>query len=61
MITIPIQVNGRVRSEIEINKDDTEDVVKEKALSDEKINKFIDGKTIKKFIYISAKIVNIVL
>lgn len=61
MITIPIQVNGRVRSEIEINKDDTEDVVKEKALSDEKINKFIDGKNVKKFIYIPGKIVNIVL
>ena len=60
-MVIPVQVNGKVRSEIIINKSDTEDMVKEKALSDDKTSKFIDGKDIIKFIYIPERIVNIVL
>ena len=59
-ITIPVQVNGKVRSEVEINKDDNEDTVKEKVLSDEKIQQFLQGKEIKKFVYITNRIANIV-
>ena len=61
VITIPVQVNGKVRSEIEINKNDTETIVKEKVLSDEKIKTFTEGKEIKNFVYIKDKIANIVL
>ena len=59
-IIIPIQINGKVRSEVEINRDDNENKVKEKVLADEKIKKFLQGKEINKFLYITHRIVNIV-
>ena len=60
-ITIPVQINGRVRAEITINKEDTEDVIKEKALMDNRINKYLNGKECKKVIYVKGKILNLVV
>ncbi len=61
ILEIPVQINGRVRGRVEIEKGATEKKVKEKVLEDDKISAFIKGKNIKRFIYIEDKIVNIVL
>ena len=61
IITIPIQINGKVRSEIEIDINDSEDKIKEKVFSDGRVKQHINGKDIKKIIYIKGKIFNIVL
>lgn len=61
VIKIPVQINGRVRSEIDVYIDDDEEKLKTKALSDEKISKFIGNAEIKKFIYIKGKIINLVI
>ncbi|MCC7469778.1 MAG: leucine--tRNA ligase [Bacteroidetes bacterium] len=58
-IKIAVQVNGKVRAEIEISPEDTEEFVK-KIVFDE-ISSKIDIKEIKKFIYVKGKIVNIVI
>ncbi len=60
-ITIPVQINGKVRSEITVGKNDSEDKVREIALSNEKILRFMGDMEAKKFIYIPSKIVNIVI
>ena len=60
-VVIPVQINGKVRTEILISKSDTEDIVKEKALSDEKIQVLLRDKNIQKFVYIKDRIANIVL
>jgi len=60
-VVIPVQINGKVRTEILISKSDTEDIVKEKALSDEKILVLLRDKNIQKFVYIKDRIANIVL
>ena len=60
-ITIPVQINGKVRAEITINKEDTEDVIKEKALMDNRITKYLNGKECKKVIYVKGKILNLVV
>ena len=59
--TIAVQVNGKVRSTIKINVNDSEDVVKEKALDQENVKRFTEGKEIIKIIVIKGKIVNIVV
>ena len=59
--TIGVQVNGKLRSEISVLLNEDQDSVKEKALSDEKIIKFIDGKEVVKVIVVPNKIVNIVI
>ena len=58
---IAVQVNGKVRGTIEINIEDDENSIKEKALDNENVNKHIDGKEIVKIIVIKGKIVNIVV
>ena len=58
---IAVQVNGKVRATITININDSEDVVKEKALDQENVKRFTEGKEIAKVIVIKGKIVNIVV
>ena len=60
-LKIAIQVNGKLRSEIEIDKEVEDDYVKSKALNDEKIIKHLDGAEVKKIIYVPGKILNIVI
>ena len=59
--TIGIQINGKLRGEISVTENDTEDSVKERVLSQENITKYTEGKEIVKFIYIPNKIVSIIV
>ena len=58
---IAVQVNGKVRATITISLDDSEEVIKEKALECENVIKHTEGKEIVKVIVIKGKIVNIVV
>ena len=58
---IGVQVNGKLRATIKVNINDAEDILKEKALSEENVKKFTEGKEIVKVIAIKGKIVNIVV
>jgi leucyl-tRNA synthetase len=60
-LLIVVQVNGKLRSKFYVDADEDDDAVKEKALSDERVLKFIDGKPIKKIIVVKGKLVNIVV
>jgi leucyl-tRNA synthetase len=60
-IEIGVQVNGRARSAIQIDVDADEETAKSLALADEKVKAFVDGKTIKKVIYVKGKIVNVIV
>ena len=57
---IVVQVNGKVRSRLTVAADASEDDIKAKALADEAVTKFTDGKEIRKVIYIKGKLLNIV-
>jgi leucyl-tRNA synthetase len=61
LLTIVIQVNGKVRSRLEVAPDIDDETLKGKALSDENTMKFIDGKPIRKTIVVKKKLVNIVV
>ena len=61
MKTIVVQVNGKVRANLPLPTGSTEEVVKEAALSDENVRKHLDGKEIRKVVYIQDKILNIVV
>jgi leucyl-tRNA synthetase len=60
-LLIVVQVNGKLRSRFRIDADADDDAVKETALSDERVLKFIDGKPVKKIIVVKKKLVNIVV
>jgi leucyl-tRNA synthetase len=58
---VAIQINGKVRAAIDVLVDEDEEKVKERAISDEIVQKWIEGKDIKKVMYIKGKIVSIVI
>ncbi len=60
-VVVAIQINGKVRDEIEVDRDATEDAVKSLALAREKVIKNIEGKSIVKVIYVRGKLLSIVV
>ena len=56
-----VQVNGKVRGRFEISADADDDAIKEKAMADENVRRFTEGKDIKKIIVVKDKLVNIVV
>ncbi len=60
-ITIVVQVNGKVRSRLQVSASESDDTIKELALNDGKIKQFIGDKQVIKEIYVPKKLVNIVI
>jgi leucyl-tRNA synthetase len=60
-VTIAVQVNGKVRSEITVSRALDEESVKKQALADPKITSWIEGKEIRRIIYVPGRLVNIVV
>lgn len=58
---IVVQVNGKLRSRFNVDADADDGTIKEMALSDERVQKFIDGKPVRKVIVVKKKLVNIVV
>ena len=59
-VVMAVQVNGKVRAEIKIAKDAAEAEACELAAASENVQKFLDGKEVKKFIYVPGRIINFV-
>jgi leucyl-tRNA synthetase len=60
-IAIGVQVNGKVRGDITVNLNDSQEAAREKAMANDNIQRAIAGKTIVKEIYVPGRIYNIVV
>jgi leucyl-tRNA synthetase len=60
VVEIAVQVNGKVRDKIEIPIDIDAEAAKAQALAAEGVQRYIDGKTPVKVIYVPGRLVNIV-
>jgi len=60
-IEIAVQLNGKVKDRITVGVEDDEKTVLEIAMKNEKISSAMEGRQIKKSIYISGKLLNIVI
>ena len=58
---IVVQVNGKLRGNMEVPVDEKEESIKSQALALEKVKPFLDGKQIVKTIYVPGKLMNIVV
>ena len=58
---IAIQINGKVRAKVEMEKDLPENEAVTLALQQQGVTKFTDGKVIKKTIYVPGRILNLVV
>jgi leucyl-tRNA synthetase len=60
-MTIVVQVNGKLRAQIEVAPDTDKDDVLATAQAEPKVAEYLSGKEIKKSIYVPGKIVNFVV
>ncbi|MCL1068088.1 leucine--tRNA ligase [Shewanella olleyana] len=57
---IIVQVNGKLRAKITVAADASKEEVEALGLADENVQKFVDGVTVRKVIYVPGKLLNIV-
>lgn len=60
-IELPVQVNGKVRSKIQVPPDSTDEVVLKVAMEDAKVAASMEGKSVVKSIVVPGRLVNIVV
>ncbi len=60
-IVLAVQINGKVRDEIKVPAEISEDEVKKLVLESEKVQKWLEGKEPKKIIYVKGKLISIVI
>ncbi len=58
---IVVQVNGKLRGKVTVAVDATEEQVKAAAFADEKVKPWLEGKQLRKAIYVPGKLLNIVV
>ena len=61
VMTIIVQVNGKLRAKLELSSDMDKQGVEAAALADENVQKFTNNKPPKKMVYVPGKLVNIVV
>ena len=61
MVTLVVQVNGKLRGRVEVPADAGQDAIAEAALGDENVRKFIAGAPIRKRVVVPGKLVNFVV
>jgi leucyl-tRNA synthetase len=61
VITVVVQVNGKVRDKLDVPVGLSDEEVKNLALTSERTQKYLDGATVRKVVYVPKKLVNIVI
>jgi leucyl-tRNA synthetase len=56
-----VQVNGKLRAQLQVSSSAREDEIKQAALAEENVIKHTEGQEPKKIIYVPKKLVNIVV
>ena len=61
VITIVVQVNGKLRGHVEVPNPSAEEQVMQAVRSNDRIQQWVTGKQIVKTIYVPGKLVNVVV
>jgi leucyl-tRNA synthetase len=57
----PISINGKVRANMSISLDATQPEVEQLVISNEVVQKWLEGKQPKKIIFVKGKMINVVV
>jgi leucyl-tRNA synthetase len=60
-VEVVVQVNGKVRGRVTVSRGASEAQVMALALRDESVKKFVDGKPVRKTIYVQDRLLNLVV
>ena len=61
VMVLPVQINGKKRAEINVPKDADNAMIEAAVLAEPQVEKFLDGKPVKKTIIVPGHIVNLVI
>lgn len=61
VVILPVQVNGKVRGRVEMARDASEEQAYQAALQDENLQKALEGKSLKKIVYVPGRILNLIV
>jgi len=61
VVTVPVQVNGKVRARVDLPREAREDEARTLALEAEGMERQLAGKSIKKFIYVPGRVCNFIV
>jgi len=61
VVEIGVQVNGKLRGTIKVAVDADEETARTAAMGEERVRVHVEGKTVKKFIYVKGKIVSFIV
>jgi leucyl-tRNA synthetase len=61
VVEVPVQVNGKVRGRLRLARDASADDARAAVLASDDIGPCLEGQTVRKFVYVPGKIVNLVV
>jgi leucyl-tRNA synthetase len=61
VVTLVVQVNGKVRARLEVPADISEEAAREAALAHPNVQRYIAGKEVRQFVYVPGRLLNIVI
>ena len=56
-----VQVNGKVRAQLDVAVDTSQETLQAEAVKNENVVKFMEGKPVRKVIYVPNKLLNLVV
>jgi len=60
-VEVVVQVNGKVRGRVTVSRGASEAEVVARAMQDESVRKFVDGKPVRKTVYVQDRLLNFVV
>ncbi len=60
-VTLVLQINGKVRSRIDVPAEIEEEELRQRALDEEKMQSFLEGKTVERVVIVPRRLVNVVV
>jgi leucyl-tRNA synthetase len=60
-VELPVQINGKMRGLVVLARDASESTARDAALADENVRKHIEGRAIRKVVYVPGRILNLIV
>jgi leucyl-tRNA synthetase len=61
VVTVAVQVNGKLRATLDLPRDADQAAAQSAALDDQRVRRFVDGAEVRKVIYVPNKLLNLVV
>ncbi len=60
-VELPVQISGKMRGQVTLEQNSSQEKAMEAIMKDEKLASMLEGKTVRKIIYVQDKIINIIV